>query len=247
MSNITRALVIGASGSIGDAIVKQLTLSTNYGEVIAVSRQLPTSPIKGANYHLVDSDNEGAIADFCLRVRQKNIPFSLIICCVGALHGTLDTGQQIRPEKRLEDMSAENLEFYFHLNTVIPALWLKHVEPLLKGNHPATLVFLSARVGSISDNKLGGWYGYRAAKAALNMLIKTAQIEFQRRAKNVCLVSYHPGTVDSKLSKPFQHNVKPEKLFTADFTAQQLLAQLDNFSAADGPYFIDWNTKLIPW
>jgi NAD(P)-dependent dehydrogenase (short-subunit alcohol dehydrogenase family) len=109
------------------------------------------------------------------------------------------------------------------------------------------LVFFSARVGSINDNLLGGWYGYRASKAALNMLLKSAQVECQRRAKNISLVSYHPGTVDTELSRPFQANVPKDKLFSSEFTVSQLLQFVTNLLAEDGPHYIDWQGKTIPW
>jgi NAD(P)-dependent dehydrogenase (short-subunit alcohol dehydrogenase family) len=245
MATLNNALVIGASGGIGESLVQHLAVSGQYSQVFAVSRSLPKTPVKGVNYQIIESQNEDNIADFCRTT--ANGQFSLVICCIGALHGMLDNGQHVQPEKRLEDINAAQLHYYFNVNTVLPALWLKHLEPLVKGSMIANVVFLSARVGSINDNGLGGWYGYRASKAALNMLLKTAQIELQRRAKNVCLVSYHPGTVDTKLSQPFQANVKPEKLFTAAFTAKQLLSQLPNFNPTQGPYFIDWAGKTIPW
>jgi NAD(P)-dependent dehydrogenase (short-subunit alcohol dehydrogenase family) len=247
MSKLTRALVIGSSGGIGASLVQELSLSGRFSQVFAVSRNLPEEPVKGVNYQIIDSQHESKISEYCQKLSHPEEQFSLIICCIGSLSEKLVNGQSISPEKRLEDINPTQLQYYFQTNTVMPALWLKHVEPLLQGSISANLVFLSARVGSITDNLLGGWYGYRASKAALNMLLKTAQIEFQRRAKNVCIVSYHPGTVDTKLSKPFQSNVKPEKLFTAAFTAKQLLSQLDNCSAVKGPYFIDWDGKTIPW
>ena len=141
----------------------------------------------------------------------------------------------------------DQLNFYFTTNAILPAIWLKHVESLLKGSEPAKLVFFSARVGSISDNNLGGWYGYRASKSALNMIIKCAQIECKRRAKNICLISYHPGTVETELSKPFQSNVPAGKLFTTDFTVSQLLTIIPNLTPENGPHYIDWQGSVIPW
>ena len=247
MVTLNNALVIGASGGIGESVVQHLAESGQYSQVFAVSRSLPKTPLNGVKYQIIESQNEQSIAHLCQTLAKPNEQFSLVVCCIGALHGLLENGQKILPEKRLEDINAAQLQYYFHINTVLPALWLKHLEPLVKGPMLANVVFLSARVGSISDNGLGGWYGYRASKAALNMLLKTAQIELQRRAKNVCLVSYHPGTVDTKLSQPFQANVKPEKLFTAAFTAKQLLSLLPNFNPNHSPYYIDWAGKTIPW
>jgi NAD(P)-dependent dehydrogenase (short-subunit alcohol dehydrogenase family) len=247
MSNKPQALVIGASGGIGQAFIYELVNTGQYSQVHAVSRSAPKQPIDSVKYHIITEQNEQSIQDCCQHLAQANIPFSTVICCIGTLHDTGSEGVSIQPEKRLEDINAAQLQYYFNVNTILPVLWLKALEPIVKGKHLAKVVFLSARVGSITDNQLGGWYGYRASKAALNMLLKTAQIELQRRAKNVCLVSYHPGTVDTALSKPFQTNVRPEKLFTAQFTAQQLLSQLDNLQAQNSPHYLDWQGKTIPW
>lgn len=247
MNNKPQALVIGASGGIGEAFIHELVNGGQYSQVHGVSRSVPKQPIESVKYHIITEQNEQSIQTCCQELAQTQIVFSTVICCIGTLHDKSKTGRAIQPEKRLEDINAEQLQHYFNVNTILPTLWLKALEPIVKGQHLAKVVFLSARVGSISDNQLGGWYGYRASKAALNMLLKTAQVELQRRAKNVCLVSYHPGTVDTALSKPFQNNVRPEKLFTALFTAQQLLSQLDDLQAQNGPYYLDWQGKTIPW
>jgi NAD(P)-dependent dehydrogenase (short-subunit alcohol dehydrogenase family) len=241
------ALVIGASGGIGKSLVEQLYKSGKYEHVHAVSRTLPASPIDGVDYHALDSENEELVAQYCQQLKQASGQFSIVVCCIGALHATSADNQKIMPEKRLEDIQQQQLSFYFTINTILPAIWLKYVEPLLKGAEPSKLVFFSARVGSIHDNKLGGWYGYRASKAALNMLIKCAQIECQRRAKNICLISYHPGTVETELSRPFQAKVPEGKLFTTDFTVTQLLKTIPNLTAENGPHYIDWQGSVIPW
>ena len=187
------------------------------------------------------------VAQYCQQLKQVGGQFSLVVCCIGALHATGADDQKIMPEKRLEDIQIDQLSFYFNTNTILPAIWLKHVEPLLKGSEPSKLVFFSARVGSISDNNLGGWYGYRASKSALNMVIKCAQIECQRRAKNISIISYHPGTVETELSKPFQSKVPTGKLFTTDFTVTQLLNIIPNLTPENGPHYIDWQGSVIPW
>ena len=164
---------------------------------------------------------------------------------MGVLHGDHD-GVMLSPEKKLEDLSQTQLLTYFRINSVVPALWLKHLV-----NHvdksSSVVCFVSARVGSISDNRMGGWYGYRASKSALNMLIKTASIEYRRRTKHTALVSYHPGTVDTDLSKPFQGNVKQNKLFEPEFTAKQLVNILADVDVDQGPYYLDWDNKPIRW
>lgn len=242
------ALVIGASGGIGKTLVTHLQGSGKYRQVYAVSRTLPESQIAGVNYQAIDSETENSVTQYCQSLINQNVgQFSLVVCCIGALHTSGVENQKITPEKRLEDINQDQLRFYFNTNAILPAIWLKNVEPLLKGTEAAKLVFLSARVGSISDNHLGGWYGYRASKAALNMLIKSAQIECQRRSKNICLISYHPGTVETELSKPFRSNVPKGKLFTADFTVTQLLKIIPNLIAEKGPHYIDWQGRMIPW
>lgn len=243
----TDALVIGASGGIGQEVVRQLNTREDITTVHAVSRRLPTSPEMGVKYAKIDYSDEQQVADYCTMLGQGSRRLSLIICCIGVLHGDTDTGVVLTPEKRLEDLSVQQLNGYFFTNAVLPAIWLKYVEPLVAKGCPVKVVLFSARVGSIGDNHLGGWYGYRASKAALNMLVKTAQIEYQRRANNVALICYHPGTVDTRLSKPYQANIVRDKLFTASFTVRQLLSQLPDLDADNGPYFIDWNKQAIPW
>jgi NAD(P)-dependent dehydrogenase (short-subunit alcohol dehydrogenase family) len=241
------ALVIGASGGIGKTLVKKLHETGEYEQVYAVSRTLPTTPITGVQYDALDAEYEHLVAQYCQQLQQAGAQFSLVVCCIGALHAIGVDSQKIMPEKRLEDIHKEQLSFYFTTNSILPAIWLKHVEPLLKGAEPSKLVFFSARVGSISDNNLGGWYGYRASKSALNMIIKCAQIECQRRAKNISIISYHPGTVATELSRPFQSNVPKEKLFTTDFTVSQLLKIIPSLTAENGPHYIDWQGVVIPW
>jgi NAD(P)-dependent dehydrogenase (short-subunit alcohol dehydrogenase family) len=245
--NNLRALVIGASGGIGQALVEYLANSGDYQQIFAVSRTPAKSPIEGVQYHRLESDDESAVTKYCQTLYSKSEQFTLVVCCIGSLHGKNVQGGAVMPEKRIEDINSNNLSFYFTTNTILPAIWLKHVEFLLKGVLPAKLVFLSARVGSITDNKLGGWYGYRASKSALNMLIKSAQIEFSRRAKNITLVSYHPGTVKTKLSEPFRNNVPEGKLFEAEFTVSQMLSHIQFLDPENGPYYIDWQGKVIPW
>jgi NAD(P)-dependent dehydrogenase (short-subunit alcohol dehydrogenase family) len=241
------ALVIGANGGIGQELVCQLSCSSDFTTVHGVSRSLPTQPVEGVEYAKIDYGDEQQVADYCQKLRQQPQRFSLIICCIGVLQGSTQNGVVLKPEKRLEDLSVSKLSGYFFTNAVLPAIWLKYIEPLASREFPVKVVFFSARVGSITDNHLGGWYGYRASKAALNMLIKTAQVEYQRRISDLALICYHPGTVDTDLSKPFQGNVHKDKLFTVQFTVNRLLGQLAQLHAHDGPHFIDWDGKSIPW
>ena len=143
-----------------------------------------------------------------------------------------------------------NFNELFNSNTLTPLLCLQSILPLLTHKTQCTITALSARVGSINDNKLGGWYTYRASKAALNMLFKTAAVELARRAKNTKLVLFHPGTTDTALSKPFQKNVPAGKLFTAEFVAKQLFTLTFNnphLELNGEPAYLDWQGDTIPW
>ena len=160
--------------------------------------------------------------------------------------GVLHLGADIQPEKSLRDLSADKFHAIFAANTIFPALAAKHFLPLLHRDKRSVFAALSARVGSISDNRLGGWYAYRASKAALNMIIKNAAIEIERRHKQAIVVGLHPGTVDSDLSKPFQSNVQQNKLFTPAFSAASLLDVVDRLTLDDSGKCFAWNGQEIP-
>jgi NAD(P)-dependent dehydrogenase (short-subunit alcohol dehydrogenase family) len=240
------ALVIGGSGGIAHALIQCLSDDPSYHKVVVVSRQpavdnkLTKSQVAIESLQ-IDSENEAAVESQIKTWAKVGQKFTTIISTVGILHNDV-----LKPEKRLEDLSTDKLLRYFQVNTLVNAVWLKFAPQILDKNASEFVVF-SARVGSISDNGLGGWYGYRASKAALNMLMKTASAEYKRRMPNTRLVCYHPGTVDTGLSKPFQANVKPDKLFTPEFTAQQLLSFLPVLSNEPNIHYIDWQGKTIPW
>ncbi|PZO42318.1 MAG: cell-cell signaling protein, partial [Phormidesmis priestleyi] len=128
-----------------------------------------------------------------------------------------------------------------------PALLAKHILPLLSHKSPSLFATISAKVGSIGDNHLGGWYGYRASKAALNMFLRTAAIEYSRRSPQTTLVMLHPGTTDTQLSKPFQKAVPPEKLFSTERTVRQLIAVMSALTIADSGEFFSWDGSRLPW
>lgn len=229
------ALIIGSRGELAQALARALSVA-GHKQLHVVGRSAPEQPVSGVVYHQLNSLDEHQVKNWCL----QHGDFDLIVCATGVLHDDC-----CQPEKKLEQISPEQLQHYFMLNTVLPALWLKYATILFNPDKPAHLVCFSARVGSISDNRLGGWYGYRASKAALNMLLKSAQVEYQRRLPNVSLVAYHPGTVDSPLSQPFQANVK--HLLDADFSVQCLLQQLPTLTPGSSCYFRDWQGKDINW
>lgn len=236
-------LVIGATGGIGQALIAALIERGD--NVIAVSRGnngANTWP-EAVTAYTLPSHCDDDIATLITELEQNGVKVNLAIVTTGVLH---DENYAVMPEKRLEDINEKALQRYFAINSIIPGLWLKHLVRVMDKDQP-TLVCLSARVGSISDNKLGGWYGYRASKAALNMLLKTASVEYARRLRQPLLVSYHPGTVDTALSHPFQRNVKPDKLFSPSFTAHQLLQHITNLDRQQPCHYIDWEGKVVTW
>lgn len=251
-----RVLVIGASSGIAQAVIQTL-LNDSQAEVIGCSRMSESdakSQIKATNeginnttlqryrHFSVRAYDTESIAQVLAQLPKASI--DLAVCCLGVLH---DEALGLSPEKRIEELNEQSLLRYFQINTVTPSLWLQGLLPHMVKGQQSKIVLLSARVGSITDNSLGGWYGYRASKSALNMMVKTAQVEFSRRAKLCSLVLYHPGTVDTRLSKPFQANVPPHKLFTPEFTARQLLHYIDDLNSEFAPFYIDWQGKTIPW
>ncbi|MEM8602905.1 MAG: SDR family NAD(P)-dependent oxidoreductase, partial [Cyanobacteria bacterium P01_H01_bin.121] len=165
-----------------------------------------------------------------------------VVNCVGLLHS-----DAISPEKSLRHLNADQLSQYFQVNSIGPALLAKHLLPLLNHSQFNVLATISAKIGSISDNQIGGWYGYRASKAALNMLLKTASIEYSRRSKHTAIVMLHPGTTDTRLSQPFQRGVPSERLFSVDRTVTQLLAILTKLTIADNGKFFAWDGSELPW
>ena len=224
-----RAVVIGASGAIGNAFVEALRSDPGCTEVIALHRH--STPA-------IDLLDEASIANAAAQIAASGNPVQLIIHAAGRLHR--DT---LQPEKKLGDINQANLLESFSVNAIGPALVLRYFAPLLDRN-VGRLVFLSAKVGSIGDNHLGGWYSYRAAKAALNMLVKTASIELQRSKPQQCVVALHPGTVTSALSAPFGGAVKGRPAAQA---AAEMLQVIDRLTPADSGQFISFEGEKLPW
>lgn len=223
--------ILGAAGAIGSAFTKRLSEKYPNASIFAFSR-------KGAAYS-IDYSSEDSLSG-AAELATKDRPLDLVIVANGILHD-----EDLMPEKSLRDLSADNFQRIFEANTITPALIAKHFLPKLNKEHTSMFAALSARVGSISDNQLGGWYAYRASKAALNMIIKNAAIEVGRRNKPTIVVGLHPGTVDSDLSKPFQSNLADEKIFTPDYSAQKLLDVLENLSPEQTGKCFAWDGREI--
>ena len=240
------AVVIGASGGIGSAILRKLCLDNTYTDVIAVSRNISDvckhSTVGDANVLSIETDYTPESVESVveqLSLFRSNI--SKVIICNGVLHD-----QDIWPEKRLEEITADNMVSIFTANSIIPMLFLKSLISAVKGQKKCVIALLSARVSSLQDNRLGGWYSYRASKTALNMLVKTASIEYARRANNVKFILYHPGTVDTNLSRPFQSK-RVKKLLDPDDVAARLLQKMSQVNLDDNLAFIDWEGYEINW
>jgi NAD(P)-dependent dehydrogenase (short-subunit alcohol dehydrogenase family) len=226
---VMRSIIIGSSGGIGDAFLRVLAGQQGADSVTGLSRASGD----------IDLTNEASIAAAAARCAQGPSP-DLVIVATGLLHNG-----EYGPEKSLRELNADRLAHIFAINVIGPALVAKHFLPLFARDKRGVFAALSARVGSISDNRIGGWYGYRAAKAALNMTIRNLAIEWGRTHKQAICVGLHPGTVDTPLSKPFQKNVAPERLFTPDFAAEQMLKVVGGLSSADSGKCFAWDGAEI--
>ena len=151
------------------------------------------------------------------------------------------------PEKSLRQINAENLIYSFQVNSIGAVLLAKHLMPLFKKSQRSVFASISAKVGSIGDNRLGGWYGYRASKSALNMFLKTTAIEYSRRCPKTIVVALHPGTTDTRLSAPFQKNVPPGKLFPVEHTVDLLSKVIAGLEQKDSGEFFSWDGSKLPW
>ncbi len=235
-----QVLIVGGSGGIGGALLDALSQDPAVAAIHAWSRR-PAKPASGPvpiSVACVDITDEAAVEQAAARIDG---PLHLTIVAAGLLHAE----DGLAPEKNLAALNAESLERVFRTNTVGPALVAKHVVPLLPRQGKSMVAALSARVGSIGDNRLGGWYAYRASKAALNMIIRNLAIEVARRRKEALCVGLHPGTVATDLSAPFQGNVASEKLFTPETSASHLLGVIDGLTAADSGGVFAWDGQRI--
>ncbi|GAA0822959.1 SDR family NAD(P)-dependent oxidoreductase [Colwellia asteriadis] len=242
-----QTLILGANSGIAQAIAAK-SLQQKSTCVTIVSRnssayQQLKKRHKNLNIINVENYSSTTMAKVAEQLTQQSSqPITRVYICHGILHNAT-----VQPEKKLEDIAPDAFSAVMNANALTPMLWIKTLTPLLTGKTVCKLVVLSARVGSISDNRLGGWYSYRASKAALNMMLKNTAIEFARRAKNIKVIAFHPGTTDTDLSKPFQQNVPKGKLFTPEFVAKQLTSISDK-ALVDGQLsFVDWQAENISY
>jgi NAD(P)-dependent dehydrogenase (short-subunit alcohol dehydrogenase family) len=233
--------IIGASGGIGRALTEALAACDDVARVLACSRSASVLEHAKVIRQAIDLEDEASIAE-AARVAATPGELDLVIVATGVLHD-----RDLAPEKSWRALDGGALARSLRINAIGPALVAKHFLPLLARDRKSAFAALSARVGSIGDNQLGGWYAYRASKAALNQLIRTLAIELARRNPKAVCVGLHPGTVDTTLSAPFQSGVAEGKLFTPTFAAASLLAVLDDLGPEDSGRLFAWDGEAIPF
>lgn len=243
LTNAANAAVVGASGGIGSAMLQLLAADEGIETIFALSRgRAPEARNPKVTPLIVDVTDEATIraaAESCARQG----PLDLVVVATGILH----RGEAVRPEKRMRDLDGEAMQQVFAVNAIGPALVAKHFLPLLRPDHKTVFAALSARVGSIGDNRLGGWASYRASKAALNMLLKTLSVEHARARPASVVAALHPGTVDTHLSRPFQAAVPADKLFSPEYAAGRLLSVIDGLTAADSGSVFAWDGSRVEY
>ena len=225
------ALVIGASGGIGAALLAQLQQNDRFDRALGLSRHSQPA---------LDLLDEASIALAAAHVAGLGLPLRLLIDATGLLHGP-----GLQPEKTWQQLDPVQMARAFAINAIGPALLMKHFLPLLPLEGRSVFATLSAKVGSIGDNHLGGWYSYRASKAALNQLVRTAAIELRRRQPQALCVALHPGTVATGLSAPFAKTGL--QVQAPDHAAARLLGVIDGFQAADSGGFFNHDGSVLPW
>lgn len=241
-SRPARAAVIGASGGIGEAFVQQLAEDSAFEHVYALARSTTRFDQACVTRQLLDFNSEASIEQAAQNIHAEG-PLDLVIVATGILH----RGDDVQPEKSMADIDSAQMAQVLAVNTIGPALVARYFVPLLRPKSRTVFAALSARVGSIADNRLGGWLAYRASKAALNMVIKTLSVEQSRKHPQSLIVGLHPGTVKTSLSEPFTGRVPEDKLFSPQRAASQLLRVIDELPDDASGGFYAWDGKPIPY
>ncbi len=244
--------MVGASRGIGLGFVRHLIEDPKVARLFAACREpdstlelkrLADANAKKLRVLSMDVTDEPSVAKAAAEIANESPRLDLLINCAGVLH---DEGA-LAPERRIAEIEPGRLMRSFEVHAVGPALLAKHFAKLFDRRSRAVFASLSARVGSIGDNRLGGWYSYRASKSAHNMIIKNLSIELRRRYRGLICVALHPGTVDTDLSRPFQEGVPAERLFSVDRAVDQLLSVIDGLVADSNGRFYAWDGQEIPW
>ncbi|MCQ8280032.1 SDR family oxidoreductase [Acetobacteraceae bacterium KSS8] len=228
----SHAVVVGSGGGIGGALLRALRADPDIGSVTGMGRRPSQGDLP------LDLEDEASIeAAFA----SLSAPPRLVIVATGLLHDAV-----LQPEKSVRALDAEAMARAFRINTIGPALVAKHALSLFPREGRSVFAVLGARVGSIGDNRSGGWHSYRASKAALAMLVRTVSIELARGNPNRFCIGLHPGTVDTGLSRPFQRGVAEGRLFTPKFAAERLLAVIDMLDTASNGAVLAWDGTIVP-
>ena len=230
------ALIIGA-GDIGKSISECLTNVSPNLNVVHCGRN-----ITNKNDIYLDLENDHSFTSFENKISLFKKPLRLVINTSGFLHSSI-----VKPEKRLSHINRSNIIKNFSINAIAPILIAKSIEKFIRPELPFSFASLSARVGSIGDNRLGGWYSYRASKAAQNQFLKTLSIEWRRKFPLSIVTILHPGTCDTKLSKPFQSTVPKNQLFTTSQAAEYLINIISEQKPSDSGKFLAWDGSIVPW
>lgn len=233
-------LIIGATGGIGNALVHTLLAQGN--KVSAISRQATSEAQQqqGFYWYQLASAEQPEAADVLAAIFSDKV--DAVVLCHGWLHG-----MGMQPEKSIRQLNRAAMQQSLEVNLMQPALYLQQLLPLLQKQQNIKVAVLSAKVGSITDNQLGGWYSYRMAKAALNMLVKCSSIELARYNKAATLISLHPGTTDSELSAPFQKNLPEGQLRSAEETALRLIDVITAVEAEQTGALVNWDGSVLPY
>ena len=243
MSSNSLDVVIGAGSAIGRALIERWSRADTHS-ILAVARTeeaLALIESLGVQSHQCDY-SEAALAALATQMQEQSVDIRRLIICNGVLQG-----EGYRPERALNQLKTTAMEQVFEVNTFLPMRVLASLTSILKRSSAPRVAVLSARVGSIGDNGLGGWYSYRGSKAALNMMLRCAALEMRRVNPAAKIMAYHPGTVDTPLSEPFQANVAPEKLFSPARAAEALDTVLASLEADGELSYLDWRGEPIPW
>lgn len=248
MINSRTALVVGASRGIGLAITQQLLQEQGIQRVYASYRDSDTAAgllaMNDDRLQTIQADvtRPEDLQGIAATIKANGDQPDFVIHAAGILHE-----KELQPEKSLRQCQQDSLLRLFQVNSIGPLMLARAVIPLMPKNLPGHFAVLSAMVGSIGDNRLGGWYGYRASKAALNQFMRTLAVECRRTHPQLCITAIHPGTTDTALSRPFQANVRPGKLYMASQSAARILKEVSAASAEQSGHFINWDGKPIPW
>lgn len=242
-------LIVGGGHGIGLSLCKQLhkqypnlTLYVTYSNKERAKPLLEYKHEKSIQVS-VKVTEESEISGLCDKIKQEqgNHCLDFVINCTGFLHQA-----NFGPEKSLKDINKAQLLEYFEVNSIVTPLLAKYLKPLFKQQSASCFAVLSAKVGSIGDNALGGWYGYRASKSALNMFLKNIAIEFKRHKMGTIVLTIHPGTTQTDLSSPFLEHIQ-HKVWSPEDTAQHILEVMNDSTIEQSGQFFNWDGKSLPW